>query len=130
MRKSAWAIVLDSEGNVLLLKRAKSCNNAGLYNFPGGTVDKGEKPIDSAKRELKEEAGIKAKLKPILNILDKKADKKSFFGVVKVDVRPNVKINDESETYEWVPLHKVSSYPLHPPTYLFFKALNKNNVNL
>lgn len=46
-------------------------------------MDKGEKPIDSAKRELKEEAGIKAKLKPILNILDKKADKKSFSGLLR-----------------------------------------------
>lgn len=130
MKKSAWAIILDSEGYVLLLRRAKTCNNPGLYNFPGGSVDKGENPEKSARRELKEEAGLSLKLKPLISITDKKVDKKSYYCIVRVDKRPIVNINDESDAYIWVPLNEMLAYPLHPPTFNFFKALSKDKVNL
>lgn len=50
-------IVMDSDGKVLLTKR-KVAEGSGMYGFPGGKREKGEKPEKAAIRELKEELGI------------------------------------------------------------------------
>ena len=52
-------IIMNNEGKILLSKR-KAKEGEGMYGFPGGKSEKGEKPIKAAKRELEEELGIKA----------------------------------------------------------------------
>lgn len=53
------ALILNSENEVLLLKRGiKSRNNAGFWSQPGGKVDYGETVIKAIKREIKEELGV------------------------------------------------------------------------
>jgi mutator protein MutT len=52
------AIVKDSRGNILLLKRSK--NNSvyiGKWQLPGGKANKGESAIHAVKREIFEETG-------------------------------------------------------------------------
>ena len=46
------ALVFNSKGQVLL------AHYAGLYMFPGGSIDEGESAKEALKRELLEEAGI------------------------------------------------------------------------
>lgn len=124
MRTSAW-ILLIAEGKVLLLQRAKSANNPLLWNFPGGNVDPGEKPIQSAIREMFEEAGIKVKrgemqkLKPI-----ETSQRKMVFYMVKRKQQPKVKIDFESKQYKWCSLNKFPA-KLHMPTRLMHKRLLK-----
>jgi len=43
---------------VLLLKRQQHQHCAGLWSFPGGTVEACEQPRQAAIRELKEETGL------------------------------------------------------------------------
>ncbi|RLL53009.1 NUDIX domain-containing protein [Mariprofundus sp. EBB-1] len=50
----------DDKGNVLLLKRNDDTHCGGLWSFPGGKVEAGEKNQAAAMRELKEEAGLDA----------------------------------------------------------------------
>lgn len=52
-------MVFNKDGQILLSKR-KAKEGEGMYGFPGGKSEKGEKPIKAAKRELEEEIGIKA----------------------------------------------------------------------
>lgn len=52
-------MVFNEDGQILLSKR-KAKEGEGMYGFPGGKSEKGEKPIKAAKRELEEELGIKA----------------------------------------------------------------------
>ena len=54
---SAVALV-DSDGLVLLSQRPKEKLMGGLWEFPGGKVEKGETPEVALIRELKEELGI------------------------------------------------------------------------
>lgn len=54
---SAVALV-DSDGRVLIAKRPEGRPMAGLWEFPGGKVEKGERPEPALIRELKEELGI------------------------------------------------------------------------
>lgn len=52
------AALVDGERRVLLQLRAPGRAMAGLWEFPGGKVEEGERPEAALARELKEELGI------------------------------------------------------------------------
>ncbi|HYE28686.1 MAG TPA: (deoxy)nucleoside triphosphate pyrophosphohydrolase [Allosphingosinicella sp.] len=52
------AALADGEGRVLLQQRAPGRAMAGLWEFPGGKVEPGERPEAALIRELAEELGI------------------------------------------------------------------------
>lgn len=54
---SAVALI-DADGRVLMAKRPEGKSLAGLWEFPGGKVEEGERPEAALIRELKEELGI------------------------------------------------------------------------
>lgn len=54
---SAVALI-DADGRVLLAQRPEGKALAGLWEFPGGKVEPGERPEEALIRELKEEVGI------------------------------------------------------------------------
>ena len=43
---------------ILLQEEFRLATNRFVYNFPAGLIDKGETPVEAAKRELKEETGL------------------------------------------------------------------------
>jgi len=53
--------LIDVDGRVLLAQRPQGRAMAGLWEFPGGKVEAGEKPETTLIRELKEELGIEVK---------------------------------------------------------------------
>jgi 8-oxo-dGTP diphosphatase len=54
----AACALIDADGRVLLAERPTGKPMAGLWEFPGGKVDDGERPEDTLIRELHEELGI------------------------------------------------------------------------
>jgi len=54
----AACALIDADGRVLIAQRPSGKSMAGLWEFPGGKVDPGERPEDALIRELKEELGI------------------------------------------------------------------------
>ena len=54
----AACALIDADGRVLIAKRPANKDMAGLWEFPGGKVDPGERPEMTLIRELKEELGI------------------------------------------------------------------------
>jgi 8-oxo-dGTP diphosphatase len=54
----AACALIDSDGRVLLAQRPQGKSMAGLWEFPGGKVEAGERPETSLIRELNEELGI------------------------------------------------------------------------
>ena len=53
--------LIDTDGRVLIAQRPAGKNLAGLWEFPGGKMEAGERPEDTLIRELREELGIEVK---------------------------------------------------------------------
>jgi 8-oxo-dGTP diphosphatase len=54
----AACALVDADGRVLLTERPADKMMAGLWEFPGGKIEAGERPEDTLIRELKEELDI------------------------------------------------------------------------
>ena len=67
--RAAASAAVFHEGMILLAQRAKP-PLAGIWSLPGGHIEPGEKAIAAALRELREETGIKAELKGIVDVKD------------------------------------------------------------
>lgn len=50
--------LVDADDRVLIAKRPEGREMAGMWEFPGGKVEAGEKPEEAIIRELAEELGI------------------------------------------------------------------------
>ncbi|MBJ7447171.1 MAG: (deoxy)nucleoside triphosphate pyrophosphohydrolase [Brevundimonas sp.] len=52
------AALIDTDGRVLIAQRPEGKALAGLWEFPGGKIEPGERPEQALIRELREELGI------------------------------------------------------------------------
>ena len=53
------AIIVDERGRLFLARRGPNAKNErGLWEFPGGSVELGERLADALRREIREEYGV------------------------------------------------------------------------
>ncbi len=65
------AILVDLNGKIFLSRRGMSSKNErGLWEFPGGAVEFGEKLADALRREMSEEYGIEIEVGELLDVVD------------------------------------------------------------
>jgi ADP-ribose pyrophosphatase YjhB (NUDIX family) len=67
--KLAVAVVIGRAGQVLLGLRAAHTRNPGLWSFPAGFVERGERVEDAAVREAFEESGLAVRLDRLLDVI-------------------------------------------------------------
>jgi len=60
-RGSAVMMPVDEKKRILLVRQYRLAARKFLWELPAGTVDPGEKPVQTARRELVEETGYRAK---------------------------------------------------------------------
>ncbi len=60
-RGSAVMMAVDDRKRILLVRQYRLPAERYLWEIPAGSIDPGEKPLETAKRELKEETGYRAK---------------------------------------------------------------------
>jgi ADP-ribose pyrophosphatase len=58
---SAVMLAVDEKERILLVKQFRLPAEKDLWELPAGRIDAGEKPLQAAKRELREETGYQAK---------------------------------------------------------------------
>ncbi|MFA6587755.1 MAG: NUDIX hydrolase [Patescibacteria group bacterium] len=66
----AGILALTKKKQVILVKQYRPGPDKILLELPGGAVEKNERPIEAAKRELLEETGYKGKLKLVTRCYD------------------------------------------------------------
>ncbi len=120
-RQSAWAIIRNPVDQILILKRSNKCNNPGLYNLPGGGIDKNETPKQAIIREVFEEAGIKLPSISFTRVIIDDNRHMHFFSF-KLAKEVKVKIDFESSKYEWMSEDDIKKLKrkLHIPTRKYF----------
>jgi ADP-ribose diphosphatase len=51
-------VAVDTDGMVALVRQPREAARKQLLELPAGTLEEGEQPLDSARRELEEETGL------------------------------------------------------------------------
>jgi 8-oxo-dGTP diphosphatase len=65
------ALIVDGEGRLFLARRGPQAKNErGLWEFPGGAVERGERLADALRREIREEYGIEIQVGELLDVVD------------------------------------------------------------
>lgn len=106
-------VVINSNNEVLLLRRSDKTPRAGGWDLPGGAVDEKEAPEVAAIRETIEETGIVIPgAKIITSDYIAHTDPWVVLGFsVHVD-NPEVILSWEHDEYTWIPIHEVESTEL------------------
>ena len=58
-RDAVAIVAVDGEGRVVLVRQNRPAAGGKLLELPAGLVDDGEEPLESARRELREETGLR-----------------------------------------------------------------------
>lgn len=77
----AFALVFDKHNRILLCHR----RDVDLWNLPGGGVERGELPTETAVRETKEETGLDVVVKRLVGVYGK-TDRDEFVFAFVCDV--------------------------------------------
>lgn len=65
------AILVDDAGRLFLARRGPHARNErGLWEFPGGSVELGERLADALRREMREEFGVEIAVGDLLDVVD------------------------------------------------------------
>src|SRR5512138_1697711 len=65
------AAIVDAQGRLFFARRGPQAKNErGLWEFPGGSVEFGERLADALRREMREEYGIEIEVGELLDVVD------------------------------------------------------------
>ncbi len=97
--------IIENEGKIFIQKRPSKGLMGGLWEFPGGKVEK-ETLRNALKREIKEEVGIEiSNIKPFQRI-------KHGYTKFSVDLHCfTAKTSDKTRKGKWIPKEKLKDYP-------------------
>ena len=100
-------VVFDEEGRLLILLRPKTVKwGAGKWALPGGHIEKNERPIDAAVREVKEETTLEIR-DPIEFYISNNGEVVYFVTHVR---KANVAIDFEHDDFQWVYPEELTNY--------------------
>ena len=99
----AVGIVAGADGAVLITRRPDHVHQGGLWEFPGGKVERGESVIDALGRELREELGITVRVaEPLLQTGHAYPDRRVLLDVWRVTDFQGEPQGREGQPLAWV----------------------------
>ena len=113
----AACALIDADGRVLLTRRPPGKPMAGLWEFPGGKVEPGERPEDALIRELKEELGIEVReacLSPLTFASHSYDDFQLLMPLWVCRRWDGIVKPGEGQEYAWVRPERLRDYPMPP----------------
>lgn len=118
--------LVDADGRVLLAQRPPGKTLAGLWEFPGGKIEPGERPEETLIRELAEELGIRVKEACLAPLTFASHAYESFHLLMPLYVcrrwegfvQPR-----EGQALKWVRPRDLAAYPMPPADLPLLPAL-------
>jgi 8-oxo-dGTP diphosphatase len=113
----AACALIDADGRVLIAQRPPGKSMAGLWEFPGGKVEAGERPEESLIRELKEELGIVVKeecLAPLTFASHRYSDFHLLMPLYVCRRWEGLVAAQEGQELKWVRPTALRDYPMPP----------------
>ena len=113
----AACALVDADGRVLLAQRPPGKAMAGLWEFPGGKVESGERPEQSLIRELQEELGIAVKeecLAPLTFASHVYPDFHLLMPLYVCRRWEGFAAPQEGQQLKWVKPNELRNYPMPP----------------
>jgi 8-oxo-dGTP diphosphatase len=107
----AVAVIENPDGQFLIAKRPQHLHQGGLWEFPGGKVERGETVFDALKRELFEEVGLSiSHALPLICIPHDYADKTVLLDVWSVGGFTGSAFAKEGQEICWIDKTDFSLY--------------------
>ncbi|WP_019220700.1 8-oxo-dGTP diphosphatase MutT [Bartonella senegalensis] len=107
--------LLDQNNHVLLTQRPQGKSLAGLWEFPGGKVEKGETPEASLIRELEEELGIHVQADNLLPLTFASHSYETFhllMPLYRCSHYEGVAKGREGQNLKWIFIGDLDKYPM------------------
>ena len=113
----AACALVDADARVLLAERPAGKTMAGLWEFPGGKVEAGERPEDTLIRELREELSIVVKEACLAPLAFASHAYPEFHLLMPLYVCrrwDGTAIPREGQRLAWVRVNRLREYPMPP----------------
>jgi len=111
-RNAAGAFVMKGKKFLILQRSTKETSMHGLWELPGGKVEEGETPRQTAVIEVKEEAGLDITLKSNLGPHHDDKKKKTYHAYIATPKKgQKVKLSEEHSAHKWVTPEEVLAMP-------------------
>jgi 8-oxo-dGTP diphosphatase len=113
----AACALVDADGRVLIAERPAGRTMAGLWEFPGGKVEQGERPEETLIRELCEELAItvrEACLAPLSFASHAYADFHLLMPLYVCRRWEGTVTAKEGQRLKWVKPNQLKDYPMPP----------------
>lgn len=117
------AMIFNNEGLVFLAQRGpKAKNETGKWDFPGGSVEYGERCFDAIAREIKEEFGFEIEIISLLDVVDHILREENQHWVSPTFIarhksgEPKIMEPEKCTGIKWVRLEEVEGHALTFPS--------------
>jgi 8-oxo-dGTP diphosphatase len=121
----AVGVIFDKSGNILIAKRSDKTHQGGLWEFPGGKVERGETLFEALQRELYEELAIDiTATEPLIKIRHDYGDKIVLLDVHKVTDFSGNPHGNEGQPIAWVTPESLHEYEFPAANRPIITAIN------
>lgn len=96
MKKSYAGVAVKHKNKILFCKRSSKVDYPGVWSIPGGTMEEGESPIQTARREFFEEMAVDIDNETLTKV-----------GVIPRYSRDGKKLKGQMHVFETEPIEKL-----------------------
>lgn len=107
----AVGVIVNTHGEILISRRHVDSHQGGLWEFPGGKVERGESVAEALRRELREELGIDVLAsRALLEVHHDYVDKQVLLDVWLIDRFSGQAVGREGQPLCWCSPAELANY--------------------